>query len=135
LQKTKVVLDALGYPDVELSILITDDKGISELNEKYLQRKGPTNVIAFPMREGRFTQIMPNLLGDIVISADAAKRESKIAKIDFQIRFFELLIHGILHLLGYDHVKDEKDAFLMENKSRELLKMMNDAILHLGRDK
>lgn len=114
----------MGSPDGELSILIVDDPAIAELNLEYLNREGATNVIAFPMQEGRFAGITPQLLGDVVISADTTMREAGDAGIDFQERLTELLIHGILHLFGYDHVTTPADAEKMEAKSRELIRML-----------
>ena len=108
-------------PDGELSIVLVDDSEIADLNERYLNRKGPTNVIAFPMREGSFTNVNPNLLGDVVISMDTCYQEGQSAKMDFLKRFNQLLIHGILHLLGYDHIHSEKQAREMELKSQELM--------------
>ena len=120
-QTVQVILDALDCPDSELSILIVDDPQIEELNQQYLDRQGPTNVIAFAMREGDFSDLSPHLLGDVVISTDTAAREAKNAAMSFEQRFNELLIHGILHLLGYDHETDEEEARIMEAKSRELM--------------
>jgi len=120
-QTAQAVLNALGCPDSELSILILDDHQISALNREYLQRDGPTNVIAFPMREGQFSEIAPDLLGDVVISVDTTRREAIDSGLDFEARFTQLLVHGILHLLGYDHEKNEEDARKMEAKSNELL--------------
>jgi probable rRNA maturation factor len=114
----------LGNPDGELSILIVDDSRIAKLNRKYLQRCGPTNVIAFPMREGHFSEITPQLLGDVVISAETAQREGRMAGITMQERLTELLVHGILHLMGYDHEKTEQEAQEMEQKSSELLELI-----------
>jgi len=114
----------LGYPDAELSILIVDDQQIALLNRQYLNRKGPTNVIAFSMRQGRFADITPQLLGDVVISADTAHREAQSAGISMQKRFDQLLIHGTLHLLGYDHESNETEANRMEKKAAELLKLL-----------
>lgn len=122
--QAKAVLNALGSPDGELSILIVDDPHIEALNQKYLNRNGATNVIAFPMQEGRFAGVTPQLLGDVVISADTAMREAGDAGIDFQERLTALLIHGILHLFGYDHVTNPEDAGKMEKKSRELIVMV-----------
>ncbi len=102
-QTAMAVLSALDYPDAELSILIVDDQQIAQLNQDYLNRRGPTNVIAFPMREGKFTEIAPNLLGDVVISVETAHQEGQRADLSMEERFDQLLIHGILHLLGYDH--------------------------------
>jgi probable rRNA maturation factor len=110
----------LDYPDAELSILIVDDQQIAQLNHQYLNREGPTNVIAFSMRQGPFSDIAPNLLGDVVISADTAQREAQSAGISMQDRFDQLLIHGTLHLLGYDHEHSASESRKMEEKEKEL---------------
>jgi probable rRNA maturation factor len=123
-EKTKAILDALDCPDGELSILLLDDSQIAVLNKTYLKREGPTNVIAFPMREGEFAEVTPNLLGDVVISLETTAKESKMAGIPVQERLLELTIHGILHLFGYDHEKSEKEARRMEQKSRQLKKQL-----------
>jgi probable rRNA maturation factor len=115
------ILNALGYPDAQLSILIVDDDQIAELNETYLNHSGPTNVISFPMQEGRFSDITPGLLGDVVISVDTAHREAVDAEMEIADRFDQLLIHGILHLVGYDHVNSKEAAAAMEKKSDELM--------------
>jgi probable rRNA maturation factor len=114
----------LGCPDAELSVLLVDDPQIAVLNEEYLGRTGPTNVIAFPMQEGPFAEMSPDLLGDVVISVETSDREAMDAGIPTEERFLELLIHGILHLLGYDHVNDEAEAVRMEEKTRELMKVV-----------
>ena len=125
LQKTAtVILSALGCPEGELSILIVDDPRIAALNRQYLNRMGPTNVIAFPMREGEFSQISPGLLGDVVISIDTAQTEGEAGGISTEERFVELLVHGILHLFGYDHETDEAEALRMEEKSQALLRII-----------
>ena len=116
----------MDYPDAELSILIVDDQQIAQLNRQYLNREGPTNVIAFPMRQGRFSDIAPNLLGDVVISADTARREAQSAGTSMQDRFDQLLIHGILHLLGYDHENTAAETQKMEAKTNELLQLLED---------
>ena len=114
----------MGYPDAQLSILIVDDDQIAELNLAYLNRAGPTNVIAFPMQEGLFAGITPDLLGDVVISADTAQREAVEAGMEMAARFNELLIHGILHLAGYDHGASEAETAIMEQKSDELMELI-----------
>jgi len=123
-KKAADILNALDCPDAELSILIVDDPEIGGLNKKYLDRHGPTNVIAFPMRTGQFNNIAPQLLGDVVISIETAAREGKIAGISTEERFTQLLVHGILHLLGYDHEKNKTQADKMEQKSNEILKLI-----------
>ena len=123
-QTASVILNALDYPDAELSILIVDDQLIAQFNRQYLNREGPTNVIAFSMRQGPFSDIAPNLLGDVVISADTAHREAQSAGISTQDRFDQLLIHGTLHLLGYDHEDTVDEAQKMEEKAKELLQLL-----------
>ena len=120
-QKAQAVLDALGCPEKELSILLVDDLQIAELNAAYLQREGPTNVIAFPMQEGEFAGISPDLLGDVVISVETAEREGAMGGIDVETRTVELLVHGVLHLLGYDHEHDENEARRMDKKTTAVL--------------
>ncbi|MBW1741088.1 MAG: rRNA maturation RNase YbeY [Deltaproteobacteria bacterium] len=127
-RKAKIILNALGCcPDGELSILVVGDRHIAELNKTYLGRSGPTNVIAFPMQEGPFGQINPNLLGDVVISLDTAAREAQDAGLSLESRFNELLIHGILHLFGFDHEKTPEDAERMANKTEELLELLGES--------
>ena len=108
----------MDCPDVELSILIVDDNEIAKLNKQYLHREGPTNVIAFPMRDGNIPGLSHDLLGDVVISVETAEREGNDSGAGMRKRFTELLIHGILHLFGYDHEKNRYQAKKMEIKSR-----------------
>ena len=122
--KARAILNALDCPDGELSIVIVDDARIADLNQTYLKHMGPTNVISFPMREGSFSEINPQVLGDVVISADTCAREAQQAGISAHERFDQLLIHGILHLFGYDHVQSESDARAMEAKSNDLLALL-----------
>jgi probable rRNA maturation factor len=79
------------------------------------------------MREGEFSNITPHLLGDVVISAETAEKEGKMAGISMEKRLTQLLVHGILHLFGYDHEKNEQDALRMETKSNELLALFDTA--------
>lgn len=123
-QTARAVLNALDCPDGELSILLVGDPAIAELNQRYLNRSGPTNVIAFPMLAGEFASVTPDLLGDVVISLDTADREALNAGISFEQRFRELLVHGILHLFGYDHEIDAAEERRMEAKSAELLALI-----------
>ncbi len=101
-----------------------DDPGIKELNATYRGKDTATNVLSFPMQEGEFSDITPGLLGDVVISVDTAAREAQEAGIVLEERMSQLLIHGILHLLGFDHELGDADADKMEEKSLELLRIV-----------
>ena len=123
-QKARDILNALACLNAELSILIVDEPQIAILNKKYLRRYGPTNVIAFPMRTDQFSNINPELLGDVVISIETAEKEAKRIGISMEERFTQLMVHGILHLLSYDHETSEQEADRMEKKSEEILKLI-----------
>jgi probable rRNA maturation factor len=127
-QTAKAILSALDCPNAELSILIVDNQQIAKLNREFFNRKGPTNVIAFPMQAGQFSEISPNLLGDVVISIETALQESRNAGLSMEERVNQLLIHGILHLLGYDHVTTESEARKMEKKASKLLKIIEKEV-------
>jgi len=120
-RRTRIILDALKSPEGEISILLVDDLQIAAMNRRFLGREGPTNVIAFPMQEGRFSGLSPNLLGDVVISVDTAHREARAAGLALDERVTQLLVHGMLHLCGYDHERDAAEARRMAAKSRALL--------------
>jgi probable rRNA maturation factor len=116
----------LACPEKELSILFTDDKRIADLNNRYLGRKGPTNVLAFPMNYGSTSGFESPMLGDVVISVGAARRESEEFEEDLEHTIDRLLIHGLLHLLGYDHEKLDWEAERMENEEKRLLSVIKD---------
>ncbi|MBP9598207.1 MAG: rRNA maturation RNase YbeY [Desulfobacter sp.] len=121
-KKTEQILNALGCDDHELSIVITDDAQVRELNRTYRGKDEPTNVLSFPMQEGEFSDITPGLLGDVVISLDTAEAEAIAAGISTDERMSQLLVHGILHLFGFDHELGENQAREMEEKSLALLR-------------
>jgi len=112
----------LGCDTNEISIVITDDDQIQHLNKSYRGIDSPTNVLAFPMQEGQFSDITPGLLGDVVLSCDTAQAEADNAGITLSERVSQLLVHGILHLMGFDHETGSSDAAKMEEKSLDLLR-------------
>jgi probable rRNA maturation factor len=117
---TKVLKD-LGCDDKELSILFTDDTHIATLNKKYLGRKGSTNVLAFPMLSESNGDIDSGMLGDVVVSVDTAVRESEMSGEGLDATIYRLLIHGILHLLSYDHERSPEDEKTMQSEEKRLL--------------
>lgn len=118
------ILANLGLPEAELSLLLVDDRQIQELNHRFLGRDKPTNVLAFSMREGEYASLHPHLLGDLVISIETAKRQSKQSGLNPMEMLTLLLIHGILHLLGYEHEGRKKEAREMAAKQKELFQMI-----------
>ena len=128
MQNLKTVLSDLDCNEAELSILFTDDKEISSLNKRYLEKNGPTNVLAFPISGGPPPEPETGMLGDVVISVETADKEGKIAGIDMEKRLTQLLIHGILHLFDYDHVNAAPEALEMEKKSAELERLIEEEL-------
>ncbi len=123
----------MEYSDHEISILFTDNLEIEELNNTFRGIKKPTNVLSFPMLDNNDNNkeeaiILPktNLIGDVVISVETAIKEAEQAKITMEQRISQLLVHGILHLIGYDHEKGEDHFIEMEKKSLELIKLIED---------
>ena len=115
----------MGYHDSELSVAVVGDRAIRRLNRDFLGRDTTTNVISFAMGEGDFPALNPELLGDVAISADTAAREAEEGGVSFEYRLTFLLLHGILHLAGYDHERSGVAAARrMEAKQRELFSLL-----------
>lgn len=124
------ILSVSGCPDAQLSVLIVDDAQIQEVNRDYLGKDRPTNVISFAMQEGEGEGIQPDLLGDVVISAETAARDAEEAKTSFESELYFLLLHGILHLLGYDHERGtQSEAKRMEEKEQEIFSVIREEFL------
>lgn len=115
------ILKDLGYQKWEISILLVDDHQIKKLNQEYLHRNRPTDVISFSQIEGEFSHINTYLLGDVVISVETAKRQAREVHATLLDEITFLLIHGILHLVGYDHEGSVENARKMKAKERKLL--------------
>lgn len=96
-----------------------DDEEITGLNRLYLGRNGPTDVLAFPMSQGELRHINPHLMGDVVISIDQAARQAKRLRHTLEEELLILILHGVLHLLGYDHTGSAREAKRMRTKERQ----------------
>ena len=110
----------LGLLEAELSLLFVNDLQIQALNRRYLRRDKPTNVLAFPMRKGEFPTLHPHLLGDLVVSVETAKRQSNRFGLDEMEMVILLMVHGVLHLIGYEHEGTKKAAREMAVKQKAL---------------
>ena len=114
----------MGCETHELSIVLVGDEEITRLNRQYFHRNRPTNVISFPMGAGNPAALHPSILGDVVISAETARREAATVGGRAEEEIFFLLIHGILHLVGYDHEGSPGEREKMEAKERELFSLV-----------
>lgn len=115
------ILTILECKDKEISLVFVDDDNIREINKDYLGRNSPTNVISFSLSEGEFGGINPHILGDIVISTETALRDALDGGITFEDELDFLIIHGLLHLLGYNHENtSHEEAEKMKKKEQEL---------------
>lgn len=122
------VLDAESVTDrAEVSILTVDAATIADLNSRFLKRTGPTDVLAFPIEDAPWRAAVddnggdsPVLLGDVVLCPEVARRNAPSHAGTFEGEIDLLVVHGLLHLLGYDHHNDT-DAERMEGRERQLL--------------
>lgn len=100
------------HPLAELCIKAVDEPTIAELNEKWMEKEGPTDVLAFPMDELRPGLVSEEpeegVLGDLVLCPDVAERQGATAGHGTEAELELLTVHGILHLLGYDHAEPEE---------------------------
>ncbi len=119
------LLTLLDSTDKELSLTFVDDAAIQVINRQYLSKDRPTNVISFSLQEGEFGDINPDVLGDVIISVETAMRDAKSGNLTFdeEIRF--LIIHGVLHLMGYNHENTTRQMTQkMRQKEKELFGQM-----------
>ena len=117
------LLGARALADAELSLLLVSDRVMHELNRHWRRKDRPTDVLAFAQREG--TGGAPDgLLGDVVISIDTARRQAKELGHSLGAEGDRLLVHGLLHLLGYDHERSVPEARRMQRKERALLRAL-----------
>jgi rRNA maturation RNase YbeY len=116
----------LGFRDAELSVVLTGDEPMAVLNKRYLGRDGPTNVLAFPMGPARQASPESGMLGDVVISLDTALRESEKAGEPLERTVDRLLVHGVLHLLDFDHERSPAEARRMRKEENRLLARMEE---------
>lgn len=133
------LLAAIGRPDAELVIVLTDDAEIQALNRDYRQKDTATDVLSFPQLEGEGVPLppgMPETLGDVVISVETAARQAEggaLPRIEAlmgpgwsvadEVTF--LLLHGVLHLVGHDHEAPDEAAEMEAEEARLLPGLLN----------
>jgi probable rRNA maturation factor len=123
----RYVLDELGVnPLAELSVLLVDAESMSALHERWMGEPGPTDVLAFPMDEldtargPEETEPGPALLGDVVLCPDVARRQAAHAGHSLTDELHMLCVHGVLHLLGYDHAEPDEEREMFGLQARLL---------------
>ena len=120
-KRAELILRVLGVENSELSILLTDDEEVRELNRAYRGKDIPTDVLSFPICEEVAGRL---ILGDVVISLDTAERQAEELGHTLEDEVSRLLAHGIIHLLGYDHElggeEEERFRALEERVNAEL---------------
>lgn len=107
--------------DTNFSLRVSDDTNVQALNRDYREKDKPTNVLSFPFNEDMDGE---HYLGDIIISVDTTTKEANTQNISVENHFTHLVMHGLLHLLGYDHIEDD-EAEEMESIEIEALKSLN----------
>lgn len=130
----QVILDTLNYADFDISVLITTNKTIRAYNRDYRDKDKPTDILSFPyhseLQAGKRIKVKEEEdknLGDLIISAEYVVKDAKELNLAFEARIKKLLVHGVCHLLGYDHIVDA-DWRRMRAKEGFLLKCL--AIKH-----
>jgi rRNA maturation RNase YbeY len=117
------LLDALKRSEAELSVLLVSDRVMRQLNRDWRGRDRPTDVLSFAQHEG--SGVAPReLLGDVVIAVQTAKRQAEACGETLLAASERLLIHGVLHLLGYDHERSEAEARRMQRRERRLASVL-----------
>ena len=121
-KRLRTLLRNTGLPDAELSVLFIGDRAMRSLNHAWRGKDRTTDVLSFSLREGTFSHIRPEMLGDIVISVPVAARQAREEGHTLAREIDRLLVHGLVHLLGYDHERGPQEARRMSKRERELLK-------------
>lgn len=118
----KHFLEDLEVKEAILSIILVDNKEIHEINKTYRNKDYPTDVISFALEDDK-TMISPvRVLGDIFISLDKAHEQAEAYGHSFKRELSFLMIHGLLHLLGYDHESKEEEEIMFSLQRKELEK-------------
>ncbi len=127
----EVVLREEHFPqETEVTILLVSDDEMSGYNARFLDREGPTDVLAFPL-EDLIPGVAPDhnplgpplVIGDVLIAPAYVRRSAAEMGVDYEEEMALMAVHGLLHLLGYDH-EDEDDARRMEDRERQLLSLV-----------
>jgi probable rRNA maturation factor len=126
--RLQALLSRSGLAECELSVLLVGDRAMRGLNRVWRGIDRTTDVLSFSQREGRFSEIRPELLGDIVICVPQAERQAADAGHSLARELERLLVHGLVHILGYDHERGPAEAARMRRKERQFLERLEKGI-------
>jgi rRNA maturation RNase YbeY len=127
-RSARAILADVGETSAELGVLLVGDQRMRDLNRRYRGKDRTTDVLAFAMREGFAPQASRHIsamLGDVVIAVPTAARQAKQGQRSLDEELRVLLIHGILHLCGYDHERSEKEACRMHRRERMIFRSLS----------
>jgi probable rRNA maturation factor len=116
----EVALSALGRDDRDVHVSVVDDPTIRRLNARYLRRRTTTDVLAFDLEAGFHAPGPSRLMGEVIVCADTARRQAKRVGVSVALELDLLLVHGLLHLAGWDD-HEPREARLMHEREREIL--------------
>jgi len=123
-RRARAALRALGHARSELSVTLVGDAAMTELNGAHRGKRAPTDVLSFSLLEGPHAEHRGALLGDVVIDVEQAARQARRARRPLDAELAKLLVHGVLHLLGHDHERDD-EARRMQREERRVLRALD----------
>ena len=123
-RRAEQILERIEHAESELSLSLVDDTAIAELNLSYRKLDRPTDVLSFSLLEGEESTYRGNLLGDVVISVETAARQAQEQGVSLDEELARLLIHGVLHLIGHDHMEPD-EAERMQAEERRLSEVLS----------
>lgn len=115
------ILVLVDQPEAELSVALIGDAEMRKLNARYRGKDYPTDVLSFPLES---SGPAPRLLGDVIISVETARRQARERGRPAEQELVTLLIHGVVHLLGYDHERSPRDARVMKRLENKILRQL-----------
>lgn len=118
LRRIRAMIRLLQLNKAEVSFLLTNDDQVHQLNKMYRKKDRPTDVLAFAMREGDFGGLAGDVLGDVIISVETARRQAEERGVAVLEEVTMLAAHGLLHLLGWDHDTPAKDRRMRAETDR-----------------
>jgi probable rRNA maturation factor len=131
-QKLNLLLDVLGYKKYDVGLLITTNKTIASYNQMYREKDKPTDILSFPyhphLKAGEkivVNQVEDKNLGDMIISLEYVEKDAENLGVTLLDRIDVLLVHGVCHLLGYDHIIDA-DYLVMKKEEERLLELLRE---------